>query len=337
MRPVVLTYLAASFTRWRVRYSSRSSPRRLAGAGSPRSDRRGGRCRPGRRPRARRDASPRETSKSLKRTRLAGRGSPALSVLVDDDQAGEMDVRERAEVEHRAVRDSVAHRGEQGLEIVDGARATGATIVSARWYGIAGAAGGSLGELEREVEDLVALPEDEPEVEAGGDLADLVSNPAARRARCPSSRGRSSPCRRTSSAPCRPSRESPSGRAGRSCSAARPSPDRRPCPARQRGGRPSPPCPETVSFSVPMSTCPFASPSGISPAGLRPKSSSSSAPDMLIRSFSASATDAPSDVKTARRTYHGAFPLGKVDLPKPGCLYRARQAVNSLHAVVSER
>src|SRR5215210_2974299 len=35
----------------------------------------------------------------------------------------------------------------------------------------------SLRELQREVEDLRALPEDEPEVEAGRDLADLVADP----------------------------------------------------------------------------------------------------------------------------------------------------------------
>src|SRR5215218_6339049 len=51
---------------------------------------------------------------------------------------------------------------------------TGATTVSADWYGTGGV---SPGELQREVEDLRLLPEDEPEVEAGRDFADLVADP----------------------------------------------------------------------------------------------------------------------------------------------------------------
>src|SRR3954452_1744866 len=51
---------------------------------------------------------------------------------------------------------------------------TGATIVSADWYGTGPA---SLGELQREVQDLRLLPEDEPEVEPRRHLADLVADP----------------------------------------------------------------------------------------------------------------------------------------------------------------
>src|SRR6266508_2366649 len=51
---------------------------------------------------------------------------------------------------------------------------TGATMVSADWYGTGRALPG---ELQREVEDLALLPEDEPEIEARRDLADLVADP----------------------------------------------------------------------------------------------------------------------------------------------------------------
>src|SRR5829696_8698311 len=118
-----------------------------------------------------------ETSKSLKRTRLAGRCSPELSssstTIRRAKWTSESAPKSRTEplatpspiVASRALRSSTAPG------------TTGATIVSADWYGIGGAACRSLVELEREVEDLVPLPEDEPQVEMGRDLADLVPNP----------------------------------------------------------------------------------------------------------------------------------------------------------------
>src|SRR5215210_7075786 len=118
-----------------------------------------------------------ETSKSLKRTRLAGRCSPELSssstTIRRAKWTSESAPKSRTEplatpspiVVSRALRSSTAPG------------ATGATIVSADWYGIDPAAGWSLVELEREVENLVALPEDEPQIEVGGDFADLVPDP----------------------------------------------------------------------------------------------------------------------------------------------------------------
>ena len=46
-------------------------------------------------------------------------------VLFDDGEAREVDAGERAEVEHRAVRDAVAHRLEQALQLAARARADG--------------------------------------------------------------------------------------------------------------------------------------------------------------------------------------------------------------------
>ncbi len=51
------------------------------------------------------------------------RGQPL--VLFHDGEAGEVDARERAEIQNRAVRDAVAHRLEQALELAPRARADG--------------------------------------------------------------------------------------------------------------------------------------------------------------------------------------------------------------------
>ena len=70
---------------------------------------------------------------SLRRIRCAGSRPGPLH----DREAGEVDARERAEIQNRAVRDAVAHRLEQALELARAPARTGATIVSARWYGTA--------------------------------------------------------------------------------------------------------------------------------------------------------------------------------------------------------
>ena len=142
----------------------------------------------------------RVTSKSL--SRLATRASRARRIGVRGNQhPREVDPVERAEVDHRPVRDAVAHRREELFEPRSRPGRTGAAIVNARWNGIGfkprsrARSGGSC-----------PLPVHEPEVDAGRDLADLVTDPAARRTTSSSSRGRSTPRRRTSSPPCRPSR-----------------------------------------------------------------------------------------------------------------------------------
>ena len=124
MRPVVLTYLACLFHTVARQVLQPLLPRRLAGAVAHAVTEEPVDAVPGpihelAEMRLHRDVEVAQENQACRK------GLARAVVLVNDDQAGEMDVREGAEVEDRAVGDSVAHRGEQSLEIVDGAGCDG--------------------------------------------------------------------------------------------------------------------------------------------------------------------------------------------------------------------
>ena len=78
-----------------------------------------------------------EVDQQDQRSRAAARRRRLVAIITPR----EVNAVEGAEVDHRPVRDAVAHGGEEALDVALARLArTGATIVSERWYGIDDAA-----------------------------------------------------------------------------------------------------------------------------------------------------------------------------------------------------